>query len=85
MPREKNLGISLLFEYPRQNGKGWRQFLSHPTAPVKTAPEPAAQPRCPQCNAPIVLRTATRGANQGGKFWGCPNYPRCRGIVEYEA
>ena len=33
----------------------------------------------------MVLRTATRGTNQGGKFWGCPNYPRCRGIVKYEA
>ena len=32
----------------------------------------------------MVLRTAARGANQGGKFWGCPNYPRCRGIVKYE-
>jgi hypothetical protein len=53
--------------------------------PVQTAPEPAAQPRCPECNAPMVLRTAARGANQGGKFWGCPNYPRCRGIIKYEA
>ena len=33
----------------------------------------------------MVLRTASRGANQGGKFWGCPNYPCCRGIVKCEA
>lgn len=45
---------------------------------------PVAQPRCPQCNALMVLRTASRGPNQGGQFWGCPNYPRCRGIVSNE-
>jgi hypothetical protein len=49
------------------------------------APAPVAEPpRCPQCGSPMVLRTASRGSNQGGHFWGCPNYPRCRGIVKYE-
>ena len=37
-------------------------------------------PTCPQCGAPMVLRTAAKGANAGNRFWGCPNYPRCRGI-----
>jgi hypothetical protein len=60
--------------------------------PTATAVEPdpqqplpsADQPRCPQCNAPMVLRTASRGPNQGGQFWGCPNYPRCRGMLRYD-
>jgi hypothetical protein len=42
-----------------------------------------ASPKCPKCGSPMVLRTAKTGANQGGKFWGCPNYPRCRGIVSF--
>jgi len=46
--------------------------------------KPVDQPRCPQCNAPMVLRTASRGPNQGGQFWGCPNYPRCRGVLKYD-
>lgn len=29
----------------------------------------------------MILRTAKGGANQGGQFWGCGNYPRCRGIL----
>ena len=37
-------------------------------------------PPCPKCGSPIVLRTAKRGPNAGTQFWGCPNYPRCRGI-----
>jgi restriction system protein len=26
-----------------------------------------------------VRRTAKRGANAGGEFWGCTGYPACRG------
>lgn len=38
-------------------------------------------PLCPKCGAKMVLRTATRGQNMGNKFYGCPNFPSCRGIV----
>lgn len=41
-------------------------------------------PRCPKCGSEMVLRTAKRGDNQGGKFWGCSRYPECRGIVNLE-
>jgi restriction system protein len=36
-------------------------------------------PACPRCRTPMVLREARRGPNPGEKFWGCPNYPKCRG------
>ena len=39
-----------------------------------------AEPACPECNAKMVKRTATRGSRVGKKFWGCPNYPSCTGI-----
>ena len=42
-----------------------------------------SSPRCPKCGSEMVLRTAKRGDNQGGKFWGCSKYPECRGITEY--
>ncbi len=38
------------------------------------------EPECPQCSAEMVQRTATKGKYAGKKFWGCTNYPRCRGI-----
>ena len=41
--------------------------------------EPA--PKCPKCEQPMVRRTARRGANAGRGFWGCSEFPRCRGIV----
>lgn len=35
-------------------------------------------PKCPVCSAPMLRRTARRGANAGSAFWGCSNYPTCR-------
>ncbi len=46
--------------------------------PTSTA-ESTAQ-KCPKCNAPLVLRTATKGQNAGMQFYGCSNYPKCRYI-----
>lgn len=44
-----------------------------------------ASPACPNCGSEMILRTAKSGNNQGGKFWGCSQYPKCRGIVKSEA
>ncbi len=41
-------------------------------------------PLCPQCRCVMVLRTARKGANAGSRFWGCSNFPRCKGIVNIE-
>jgi len=32
-------------------------------------------PTCPACAVKMVSRQSTQG---GRKFWGCPNYPRCK-------
>ena len=47
------------------------------------APQAAktAAPSCPKCTQPMVRRTARRGANAGQEFWGCSDYPRCRGTA----
>lgn len=39
---------------------------------------------CPSCEIEMVLRTARRGKNSGGQFWGCPNYPRCKQTWQVE-
>lgn len=38
-------------------------------------------PSCPVCGSPMILRTAKRGKRAGNQFYGCSNYPHCRGIV----
>jgi restriction system protein len=51
-----------------------------PAVPVAHPPAPSAQAMaCPLCAKPMVRRTAKRGANAGGEFWGCTGYPACRG------
>lgn len=39
-------------------------------------------PTCPLCGKPTVLRTARSGRNAGHPFWGCSDYPECRGVVK---
>ena len=58
-----------------------------PTTPVRVesqaigdGPDPDV-PRCPVCGSTMVLRTAKRGVRAGKKFWGCSEYPYCRGII----
>lgn len=47
--------------------------------PKQYATAQEAAPSCPNCQAPMVRRTARKGANAGAQFWGCPKYPVCRG------
>lgn len=37
-------------------------------------------PLCPKCGSAMVRRTAKQGSNAGNSFWGCSQYPACRGI-----
>lgn len=41
-------------------------------------------PVCPKCGIEMVQRTATKGGQQGKKFWGCSNYPKCREVLQME-
>jgi restriction system protein len=36
---------------------------------------------CPKCEREMVVRTASKGSNAGGQFWGCSGFPRCRFII----
>jgi four helix bundle suffix protein len=39
-------------------------------------------PACPKCGKPMALRTARSGKNEGSQFWGCSNYPDCKGTAK---
>lgn len=36
-------------------------------------------PKCPVCQSAMTKRTAKRGTNSGNEFWGCTQYPACKG------
>ena len=44
-----------------------------------------AVPQCPKCSGTMVLRTARKGPAAGQKFWGCADYPACRGKRRVDA
>ena len=62
-----------------------------PTAPLRPAaassqsPAPMASatkavPICPKCGVQMVMRVRKHGPNPGSRFYGCPNFPKCREV-----
>jgi restriction system protein len=54
--------------------------VSVPTSDKQVAATSNA-PACPVCQSVMVKRTAKRGANAGNAFWGCSQYPSCKGTL----
>ncbi len=42
-------------------------------------------PVCPKCNGLMVKRVSKKGDNAGREFWGCKNFPKCRGVVSIKS
>ena len=38
-------------------------------------------PTCPRCNGEMVERTVKKEVRQGQSFYGCAQFPKCRGVV----
>jgi hypothetical protein len=53
------------------------------TAPssVPSTTQDGSVPSCPKCGSKMQRRMAKSGANAGGQFWGCSNFPRCRSVL----
>lgn len=46
--------------------------------------EKAGAPKCPNCGKPMLRRMQKKGQGQGREFWGCSDYPNCKGIRRME-
>ena len=82
-PHARDLAASYsIVETSRQS----REVPQSDPVPQQAPAGTEANPRCPLCGSPMVLRTARRGKNKGNRFWGCSTYAtnRCRGIVPYD-
>jgi restriction system protein len=42
---------------------------------------PELEPLCPICSQKMIKRTARKGKNAGNTFWGCSQFPNCRGVI----
>jgi hypothetical protein len=73
--------------YPRRASRTFREEGRQEQPDVQTiraTKSEASEPRCPECGAPMVLRVARRGESQGKRFYGCSNFPACRGTRSLE-
>ena len=46
----------------------------------KSQSSASGAPQCPECGKPMLKRMQKRGQMQGREFWGCSDYPNCKGI-----
>lgn len=67
-------GVEITEAEVRRTERERRVGEAHPID-VETPPE------CPQCSRTMVVRTVSPagGRRAGTQFWGCTNYPTCRG------
>ncbi|MCM1255859.1 MAG: four helix bundle suffix domain-containing protein [Duncaniella sp.] len=42
-------------------------------------------PSCPLCGKPMLKRMQKKGQGHGREFWGCSDYPNCRGLRPMKA
>jgi DNA-binding helix-hairpin-helix protein with protein kinase domain len=52
-------------------------MVAQPTSTIPLQPSKYSGISCPQCKKPMVKRQGRYGSRSW--FWGCSNYPRCRG------
>jgi rRNA maturation endonuclease Nob1 len=71
--------LNILFKNALQRHK---MQMASQKATNKVASSLDNHPRCPNCGSTMVLRTVQKGSNVGEKFWGCPNYPKCRAMLK---
>ena len=70
-----------LFAMIKQAKQSLTATAQQPASKPQMAQQTAAiEPVCPQCGAGMVKRTARKGGNAGGEFWGCSKFPTCRGV-----
>ena len=68
------------------DGAGLVELLKGVQAGARTAPAEApvvvtaeGPITCPKCGSAMVRRVARQGASAGSAFWGCSQFPACRG------
>lgn len=51
------------------------------TKDISSETMPEIEPLCPICSQEMIKRTARKGKNAGNTFWGCSQFPNCRGVI----
>lgn len=83
MEEAANSFLALNKNNPVDYVEKFRKLAEEQTSELKTTVEIKANetPTCPKCGAHMVLRTASKGDNKGKQFYGCSQFPKCRGVI----
>lgn len=57
-----------------------RTHIKHVNHVKEQVRKKAEATSCPKCGSEMVLRQARKGENAGKRFWGCSQYPSCKGM-----
>lgn len=61
--------------------KTFQDNRGKPVDPAKAKEPPKNAPKCPECESPMLRRKSKpRDDKPASSFWGCSNYPTCKGI-----
>lgn len=66
----------------KQEGGFAENLTKERVSTLQTKATVEGAPACPICGKPMIKRVIKRGTKQGQPFWGCSNYPTCRGTRE---
>ena len=64
------------------DGSALNRLIPHIEPDQEILTPASAIPDCPRCGSKMVLRILKRGPNPGSRFWGCTNYPKCKGTLD---
>lgn len=65
----------------RKNGGFTENMTSERIEARKAQAAENNAPSCPKCGKPMLKRMQKKGQMQGREFWGCSDYPNCKGIL----
>lgn len=54
-------------------------------SPAETQADNSIIPHCSKCGSGMIKRIAKTGANAGNAFWGCSQFPKCRGTQNFNS
>lgn len=71
--------IQGLLEHFKETGGFTENMTAERLEARKTQASASGAPACPQCGKPMLKRMQKKGQGQGREFWGCSDYPNCKG------
>lgn len=84
MKEKADRWLSRCEDNPKDYIEKYRIMEREYRAKCKAAEVKSEPPICPNCGVQMVIRTAKSGDRKGKLFWGCPNYPKCKQIINID-